>query len=103
MCGLACRSPRLPPYRAKADTGGIVRNGCFSPAAHAASGVAVRRNGLTGPLLTWRWAMGVPAVPATVTVACDAQLADLVFVPDRANSDFVLFQRRAAEIEELSL
>ena len=47
--------------------------------------------------------MGVPAVPATVTVACDAQLADLVFVPDRANSDFVLFQRRAAEIEELSL
>ena len=35
--------------------------------------------------------MRVHAVPATITVAPDAQLAD-----DRVNSDFVMFQRRLA-------
>src|SRR5215470_17425850 len=40
--------------------------------------------------------MRVHAVPATVTVPRDAQLADVVFADDRANGDFVLFQRRSA-------
>jgi long-chain acyl-CoA synthetase len=39
--------------------------------------------------------MRVHAVPATITVAPDAQLADVVFADDRANSDRVLFQRRS--------
>src|SRR5262252_3268951 len=41
--------------------------------------------------------MRVHTVPATVTVAPDAQLADIVFADDRANSDLVLFQRRSAD------
>jgi long-chain acyl-CoA synthetase len=40
--------------------------------------------------------MGVHAVPATVTIAPDAQLADVVFADERANSDLVLFRRRSA-------
>ncbi|MEV1168441.1 AMP-binding protein [Nonomuraea sp. NPDC049784] len=36
------------------------------------------------------------AVPAPITVAPDAQLADVVFADDRVNSDMVLFQRRSA-------
>ncbi|WP_327589583.1 AMP-dependent synthetase/ligase [Nonomuraea sp. NBC_00507] len=35
------------------------------------------------------------AVPAPITVAPDAQLADVVFADDRVNSDMVLFQRRS--------
>jgi len=41
--------------------------------------------------------MRVHAVPATVTVAPAAQLADVVFAGDRMNSDRVLFQRRSAD------
>lgn len=41
--------------------------------------------------------MCVHAVPATITVAPEAQLADVVFADDRANSDVVLFQRRSAD------
>ena len=40
--------------------------------------------------------MRVHAVPATVTVAPEAQLADVVFADDRVNADLVLFQRRSA-------
>jgi len=40
--------------------------------------------------------MRVHAVPATITVAPDAQLADVVFADDRVNADLVLFQRRSA-------
>ena len=43
--------------------------------------------------------MRVHAVPATITVAPDAQLADVVFADNRANGDLVLDV--AAEIEEL--
>jgi long-chain acyl-CoA synthetase len=41
--------------------------------------------------------MRVHAVPATITVPPDAQLADVVFADDRANGDLVLFQRRSAD------
>jgi len=40
--------------------------------------------------------MRVHAIPATITVATDAQLADVVFADDRANGDLVLFQRWSA-------
>src|SRR5262249_3200864 len=40
--------------------------------------------------------MGVHAVPATITVLPDAQLADVVFADDRVNGDLALFQRRSA-------
>ncbi|MEU6720888.1 AMP-dependent synthetase/ligase [Nonomuraea sp. NPDC046802] len=40
--------------------------------------------------------MRVYAVPAPITVAPDAQLADVVFADDRVNGDMVLFQRRSA-------
>jgi long-chain acyl-CoA synthetase len=41
--------------------------------------------------------MRVHAVPSPVTVAPDAQLADVVFADDRVNGDMVLFQRRSAD------
>ncbi|MFI7610159.1 AMP-dependent synthetase/ligase [Nonomuraea terrae] len=40
--------------------------------------------------------MRVHAIPAPMTVASDAQLADVVFADDRVHSDMVLFQRRSA-------
>src|SRR5262252_4843033 len=40
--------------------------------------------------------MRVHAVPATITVAPDTQLADAVFAADRANGELVLFQQRSA-------
>ena len=40
--------------------------------------------------------MRVHAVPATTTVAPNAQLADVVFADDRVNGDLVLFQRWSA-------
>jgi long-chain acyl-CoA synthetase len=40
--------------------------------------------------------MRAHAVPATVTVTPDTQLADIVFADERANGDLVLFQRRSA-------
>ncbi len=40
--------------------------------------------------------MRVHAVPSPVTIAPDAQLADVVFADDRVNGDMVLFQRRSA-------
>jgi long-chain acyl-CoA synthetase len=40
--------------------------------------------------------MRVHAVPATITVAPDTQLADAVFADDRANGELVLFQQRSA-------
>jgi len=41
--------------------------------------------------------MRIHSVPATIAVAPDAQLADVVFHDDRVNSDLVLFQRRLAD------
>ena len=41
--------------------------------------------------------MRVHAIPATVTIAPEAQLADIVFADDRVNSDIVLFQRQLAD------
>src|SRR5690349_10835813 len=41
--------------------------------------------------------MHVHSVPATIAIAPDAQLADVVFHDDRVNSDLVLFQRRLAD------
>src|SRR5215469_11130719 len=40
--------------------------------------------------------MRVHTVPATITVAPDTQLADIVFADERANAELVLFQRRSA-------
>ena len=40
--------------------------------------------------------MDVHAVPATITVAPDAQLADVVFAEDRTSGDLAPFERRSA-------
>src|SRR5215470_15261462 len=75
---------------------GMVLIGCFPPPRTRRRVSQSADAGLVGPLLSGRWAMNVHAVPATITVAPDAQLADVVFADDRADGDFVLFQRRSA-------
>src|SRR5215470_3555330 len=75
----------------------MVLIGCFSPPRTRRRVSQFADAGLVGPLLSGRWTMRVHAVPATITVAPDAQLADVVFADDRANGDLVLFQRRSAD------